>query len=273
MVKYDASGNALWAKTIIAGPSYSSFSAVAVVSDGSVYAAGYQSGTGSFDYGGASTPISGTTSTNPVLLKYDASGNALWAKTISASTDNAQFQSVAVATDGSVFAAGYQSGTGSHNYGGASAPISGAATTINPLLVKYDASGNALWAKTIIASTDSASFSDVAVATDGSVFAAGDQSGTGSFDYGGASAPISGTYAGGLNPLLVKYDASGSGVWAKTIIAGTDLARFNAVTVAPNNSVYAAGHQGAGSFDYGGASTPISGTASIYNPVLVKYMR
>jgi len=264
LIKYDASGNALWAKTTTVGTGMASFGAIAVdPADGSVYVAGDQSGTGNFDYG--SGIIFGSSSSNPVLVKYDTSGNALWAKTITAGTSTAMFYDVAVAPDGSVYAAGFQDGTGPYNYG--SGNINGKYSDFNPILVKYDASGNAVWATTTIASSDRAQFNAVAVAPDGAVYAAGAQYYTGSFNYGGASTPISGA-SPSENPLLVKYDALGSAVWAKTTIASPGLASFGAVTVAPDGAVYAAGRQGSGSFNYGGAS--ISGTGTT-NPVLVKY--
>jgi hypothetical protein len=71
LVKYNSSGIAQWAKSVEAGTSESAFNAVAVDGSGNIYAAGYQRGTGSFDYGNGVT-AQGTYSggSNVLLLKY-----------------------------------------------------------------------------------------------------------------------------------------------------------------------------------------------------------
>ncbi|HQF79157.1 MAG TPA: InlB B-repeat-containing protein, partial [Spirochaetota bacterium] len=110
------SNPALWAKSVTAGNDYSYFNSVAVDSSGNVYAAGYQSRTGSFTYG-PGVSVAGSGSSNVVLVKYNSSGNALWAKSVTAGTSESRFNSVAVDSSGNVYAAGYQRGTGSFTYG------------------------------------------------------------------------------------------------------------------------------------------------------------
>ncbi|HOF01802.1 MAG TPA: hypothetical protein PLO40_12345, partial [Spirochaetota bacterium] len=66
---------ALWAKSVTAGTSSSRFNSVAVDSSGNVYAAGYQSGTGSYTYG-EGVSVAGTCADaddgNAVIVKYGA---------------------------------------------------------------------------------------------------------------------------------------------------------------------------------------------------------
>ncbi|HQB62595.1 MAG TPA: hypothetical protein PK899_13160, partial [Spirochaetota bacterium] len=78
---------ALWAKSVTAGSYQSIFSSVAVDSSGNVYAAGGQRGTGSFTYGEGVSVAGSYSGTgyydgNVVLVKYDSSGTALWAKSV-----------------------------------------------------------------------------------------------------------------------------------------------------------------------------------------------
>jgi hypothetical protein len=71
------------------------------------------------------------------------------------------------------------------------------------VLVKYNSSGQAQWAKTVEAGTvaDASFFSSVAVDISGNVYAAGSQEGI--LNYGNG-VTATGTYSGS-NVLLVKY--------------------------------------------------------------------
>jgi hypothetical protein len=202
LVKYDSNGTAQWAKTVSAGNSFSVFNAVAVDSSGNVYAAGYQSGNGTYTYGTGVSAQGTASDDNIVLVKYDSNGTAQWAKTVSAGSSASSFNSVAVDSSGNVYAAGCQSGTGSYTYGtGVSAQ--GTSSGNNVVLVKYNSNGVAQWAKTVSAGSSASSFNSVAVDSSGNVYAAGYQIGNGSYTYGtGVSAQ--GT-SGSNNAVLVKY--------------------------------------------------------------------
>jgi len=353
LVKYNASGTAQWAKTVSAGTDSSYFNAVACDQSGNVYAAGYQVGTGTFNYGNGVT-AKGTNSTtsseangsNVVLVKYDASGNAQWARTAAGTTGTSQpsqFKAVACDQSGNVYAAGYQHRTVTYGTGVSASGVS----TTNVVLVKYDASGNAQWAKTTSAGETSSRFTAVACDQSGNVYAAGYQygsfntltygtdvtsygineaggtvvlvkydasgtaqwarsvngprnmgsaftavacdqsgnvyaggyqdSGTDTFTYG-TGVTAKGAYANhlglGSNVVLVKYDASGTAQWARTVSTGNDASSLAAVACDQSGNVYAAGYQmGTGTFTYGivGTGVSVTGTASRNNYVLVKY--
>jgi len=266
LVKYNSSGNALWAKSVTAGTSESRFNSVAVDSSGNVYAAGYQRGTGSFTYG-PGVSVAGSGSSNVVLVKYDSSGTALWAKSVTAGYAYSEFNSVAVDSSGNVYAAGYQGGTGSFTYG-PGVSVAGSYDGVNVVLVKYDSSGVALWARSVTAGTDTSWFNSVAVDSSGNVYAAGYQGGTGSFTYG---AGVSVAGSGSSNVVLVKYNSSGTALWAKSVTAGTNWSKFNSVAVDSSGNVYAAGYQsGTGSYTYG-PGVSVAGSYSNWNVVLVKY--
>ncbi len=174
---------------------------------------------------------------------------SLWAQTVTAGSTASNFEGVSVASDGSVYAAGnIQAGT--FNFGNG-IMSSGTNTVGNATLVKYNSSGMAQWAQTV-AGSDQSSFGSVAVASDGSVYAAG---------YAGNSA------------LLVKYNGSGSVQWSQTA-AGSDQSSFGSVAVASDGSVYVTGNihgtGTTGTYNFGNGVTA-TGPSNGYNVVLVKY--
>ncbi len=269
LVKYSSSGAAQWARTVTAGSNDSLLNSVSVASDGSVYAAGYVYGPGTFNFGN-SVSVGTQVGYNPVLVKYDSSGTAQWAQTVTAGGGGSFFNSVSVAADGSVYAAGYIEGTGSYNFGGISSPVAGTFAGDNIVLVKYNSSGVAQWARTVTAGSDYSTFFSVSVASDGSVYAAGGIYGTGTFNFGGISSPVAGRYASGYNTVLVKYDSSGTAQWAQSVTAGSSASLFSGVCVGSDGSVYAAGYiEGTGSYSFGNITT--AGMNSTENIVLVMY--
>ena len=200
-MKYNASGDAQWVRTIFAGGGGSQFRSVAIDAGGNVYAAGYQSGTGIYDYGNGCTVQGANISSNSVLVKYNANGEAQWAKTILFGDYNSNFNSIAIDAGDNVYAAGYQYGAGIYNYGN-ECTAQGASTIGNSVFVKYNANGDAQWARTILAATSASTLSSVAIDAGGNVYTAGYQDGAGIYDYGnGCTAQGTGT----INPVLVKY--------------------------------------------------------------------
>jgi hypothetical protein len=272
LVQYNSStGVAQWARTLTAGSDQSSFSSVAEASDGSVYAAGNIHGTGTYNFGNG--VIAGTSNGyNPVLVKYNSSGVAQWAQTVTAATNESSFNSVSVASDGSVYAAGYIAGTGTFNFGN---NVISAGTYTNGgsvVLVKYDSSGLAQWAQTVTAGPGDSFFTSVsAVASDGSVYAAGYIQGTGPYTFGTGVPPITGTSTDGINMVLVKYNSAGVAQWAQTVTGGSGSSDLFGVSVGSDGSVYAAGFiDGTVAYNFGNSVTA-TGVYTGENVVLVKY--
>ena len=269
-----SSGNALWARTVSAGSNNSSFNAVACDQSGNVYAVGVQEGNGSYEYGTGVTSSGPYVVDNVVLVKYDASGTAQWARTVSPGAAASWFNAVACDQSGNVYAAGYQEGTWSYEYG-TGVTATGASSDKNIVLVKYDASGTAQWARTVSAGLYASYFNAVACDQSGNVYAAGVQERTGSYEYGpGVTATgTGGAYGSASNVVLVKYDASGTAQWARTVSAGLYASYFNAVACDQSGNVYAAGVQEGKSCEYGTGVTATAATGEyvLSNVVLVKY--
>jgi len=196
LVKYDSSGNVLWARSAVGGGN-----GLGVATDvwGNVYVTGGFGASVSF----GSHTISSGGSVDIFLAKYDSSGNALWAKSAGGTGGD---EALSVATDslGNAYVTGEFSSPiiyfGTHT-------LSYIHNYLTMFLAKYDSSGNVLWARKASATTGNS------VATDGSanIYVTGYFGDTCIFGYDTLISP-------GINEAyLFKYDSSGNSVWAKNV--------------------------------------------------------
>jgi len=189
------------------GTSWDEVSSVQQTSDGGYILAGY---TSSFGAGGY----------DAFLIKTDENGNIVWIKTYGGTGGDFSY-SVQQASDGGYIVAG---GTNSFGAGG-----------LDVFLIKTDADGNIIWAKTYRGTGDewARSFHQT---SDGGYILAG---ATNSFG------------VGGYDILLIKTDANGNIIWAKTY-RGTDDEKAYSVKQTSDGGYIVAGKTrsfGAGSWD------------------------
>jgi len=171
LIKTDANGNIIWAKTY-GGTYYEYASSVQQTSDGGYIVVG---GTSSF---GAGSP-------DIFLIKTDANGNIQWAKTYGG-TDWEEVSSVQQTSDGGYIVAGLTDSFGAGYY--------------DIFLIKTDANGNIQWAKTY-GGTDYDWANSVQQTSDGGYIVA-------SFTL---------SFIGGWGDIfLIKTDTNGNLQWAKT---------------------------------------------------------
>ncbi|MFZ8826687.1 MAG: T9SS type A sorting domain-containing protein [Candidatus Caldipriscus sp.] len=170
LLKTDANGNVQWAKTY-GGTSYDWAYSVQQTSDGGYIVAG---ATLSFD-----------TSDNILLIKTDANGNIIWAKTygVNLTVVYDEAYSVQQTSDGGYIVAGI-TGVGGDNF----------------FLIKTDENGNVQWAKTYGGTYQEWAYS-VQQTSDGGYIVAG-----WTWSFG----------AGRYDIFLIKTDANGNLQWAKT---------------------------------------------------------
>jgi hypothetical protein len=175
--------------------------------------------------------VTGTTLTNALpgqtgaggadafVMKFNASGMPEWSRQFGSSEGDSSYGS-SVDADGNVYVVGDTFGTltGQANAGGSDA-----------FVVKYTASGALLWIQQIATSfTDHAGA--VGVDSNGNVHVAGYTAG----------ALTGQTNAGTFDAFVVKYDASGTLVWARQF--GTDSGDYaRGVGVTATGTVYLAG--------------------------------
>jgi hypothetical protein len=208
LVKYNAAGSAQWAKTVTTPPSHSRVNSLA--SDGtSIYMAAGLSGTGTYTFA-AGVTAAGLLATpdfaNAVLVKYNASGIAQWARMAQSGTGTTSFGKMGFDASGNIYVPGYMQGSGAYGFGNsvsAQGPYAGAGG-YNALLVKYDASGTAQWARTASEGDNSSFFNAAAIGSTGIIHVSGSFTGIGSFSFG-TGLSVTGVYSS-TNPLLLKYE-------------------------------------------------------------------
>jgi len=197
------------------------FISVAQAPDRSIIAAGR---TGSTD---GDFPATRGGQSDAVLVKFSPSGGIVWTKTYGGSGED-EFDGVAIATDGSIFAVGFtDSNDGDFpDHNGATAGV----------VAKFGPDGTLVWESTY--QTAGQTFLDsVTIADDGSVRAAGttDYGGTGDFP----------TAAGGTNwtAVVVSLGADGQKNWAASY-GETTAADFWSVIAMPGGAVDVVGSAG-----------------------------
>lgn len=205
VVKYDSSGNALWAKS--AGGTLGSAGGYSVTSDPlrSVYITGtFSSPHITFDF----VTLTNSGNTDLFIAKYDSSGNVQWAKNAIGSSVDYGFSITSDPLSNLYITGSFLSPS----------LIFGIDTLINSgnkdmFLTKYDSSGNVIWAKRAGGNAEDDGYS-VALNASG-VYA------TGFFN---SSPIIFGTDSlisnGNYNTFLSKYDSSGNVLWAKSFTGG-----------------------------------------------------
>lgn len=162
LLKYDNAGNELWAKR--AGGTNGDFGiSVATDLNSNVIVGGYFNST-TFPF--ASTTLNNAGGLDIFILKYDVNGNELWAHSAGGSSSDWGF-SVDADMNGNIVLTGYFQ----------SISIAFGATTLNQtgasdiFLVKYDQTGNVLWAKGTEGSTHAYS---VTIDANDNIFLTGD---------------------------------------------------------------------------------------------------
>jgi hypothetical protein len=169
-----------------------------------------------------------------------------WGTSTKNGSVSSTFNSVAVDTDGNVYAAGYIQSSGTCSFGNGVAATGIVENAQNAVLVKFNSAGKALWAKTLHDSPLGSCYLSVKVDSWGNVYTAGYIHGGGTYDFGDGVRAESSVYADlGGQPVralvLVKYTSSGSAQWARTVGGDGNPTFFHAVAVDVMGNVYAAG--------------------------------
>jgi hypothetical protein len=192
IAKHDPDGNFLWARRV-GGSSSDIATSMATDNTGNAYLTGSFGGIANF--GGIA--LTNLNQTNFFLAKFDAAGNALWARATTGT--NSQGNGVTVDAADNVLVTGFIGG--SANFG--SGPINNTNNFINGFgngtvfLAKYDMGGALQWAKK--GGTNGLGYGqNICAAPGGNVFATSYRR-----DYGGGV-------------MLTKYDNGGNLIWLRT---------------------------------------------------------
>jgi hypothetical protein len=259
VVKQDASGNVLWAKSYSFSPptlfGIGQGKSIFADASGNVYIAGYYFtsiviGTNTLL---ATDSTSGTTG-DVFIAKLDASGNVLWAKSAGgAHADNVD--AITADASGNVYITGiytsrymrFGSGITLFNPNNSSSNSFG---NTDIYVAKYNSSGTPQWARNT-ASPGGGFNEGKSITTDaaGNVLVAGTFY-LSSIAFG--TNTLTGTAA--INMFVTKYDNNGNVIWAKTAAsAGTGSINHTAtgITTDASNNVYITGANGASTLTIG----------------------
>ncbi len=247
--KLDASGNFVWAKKM-GGVFNERGLSIAVDPYGNIYTTGYFEGTTDFDPGVGTFNLS-SAGDDIFISKLDASGNFMWAKKMGGSGDDWGY-SITTDTSGNVYTTGVFKETADFDPGAGIFNLTSAGTN-DIFILKLDASGNFIWAKSMGGLSQDISYSITTDAT-GNVYSTGFFQGTADFDPGVGVFNLGS--AGGVDIFISKLDASGNFVWAKKI-GGTLSDQGKSITLDTNGNVYITGsfegtadfNPGAGTFN------------------------
>jgi hypothetical protein len=207
LVKYDASGAKQWTRLLGGSGSSDTYGyGVAVDSSGNVTVMGQTSGNL-----GSNTR---TGSKDLFAAQYDPSGNLLWVKQLGVVNKSTLAFAVAVGPSNTLYLAVRTDGNLDNQSIGTAANAAA--------LVKYDSSGNKLWAKVFYAASSSTEAVSVAVDSSGNAYLGGDTDGN-----LGSVTPV-----GSSDGFLAKFDSSGALQWTRHQGATGQVTYGTAVAVA-----------------------------------------
>src|ERR1700757_869675 len=254
LVKYDPSGNVLWAKSV-GGPSDERSYLVRVDKSGNVLITGFfQSNTLTV----GTTTLTSAGGPEVFLIKFDPNGNILWAKSAGGSQEDLAY-SVAMDANNNVYICGsFISPT--ITFG--TITLNNNSGYLNLFLAKYDANGNVLWAKTALGTFYYEGFS-IAADVAGNVYLTGYFQGA-YITFGSTTLVNSGS---GPDMYLAKYDANGNVLWAKQA-TGANSDMGNSLTIDLNGNILVSGSFQTGSATFG---TTTLTSAGAMDGFLAKY--
>lgn len=252
IVKFDTVGNALWAKNTF-GDGYEGGEGICIDATGDVFVLG--------NFGSTMSIFDGDTIINAgssdfFVVKYSNSGNFLWVKS-SGGIDFEYGSSITADEIGNIFITG--------KYSGMELPLN-TDTLLNSsggfeiFLIRYDNSGNEIWAKSIGGVDSDLSFgidNDI----DGNVFITGVfESATIAF----ATIVLTNSSMAGSDDIFVaKYDNSGNVIWAKNVGNSAEEASY-ALSSDISGNVFITGEFYSSAINFGSTVLMTSGGFSNY---------
>lgn len=254
IAKFNASGNVLWAKSI-GETGMESGTSVSTDSDGNVYLAGYFYSS-SITFGSFTLTNSG--SSDIFLVKYDSTGNVLWARKAGNTDQDASFY---VKTDylNNVYITG-NFHSSSINFGSYTL-INAYSNEADMFIAKYDESGNVVWAKSA-GGTSEDSGQGLVIDKSGNVFLLGVYSSS-SITFGTTNL----TNLGNYDIFLIKYNISGNVIWAKRA-GGTYADYGNRIALDTIGNIYFTGNFSSSTIDFDSISLTNAGNEDLF---LAKY--
>ena len=259
-VKFDAAGNEIWSRGF---GSTEAENVYGMTSDdnGNVWMTGYFSSVNLL-FGASSMINSGSTnSAEFYIVKYDSLGNEAWGFSAGGAS-NEYGQALATDNNGNVYATG-SFRSDSITFGSFTLVNNSAGANPDFFVVKYDASGNAVWATSVGNTWEEIAYG-IDVDDDGNVFVAGTFT---SDDIVIGSTTLTNTSSDNTaEGFLIKYNPNGNALWAKSI-QGEEHETANSVSADDAGNVFVSGYMGSDVTTIG--STSLNNTSSGFNDAFI----
>jgi hypothetical protein len=269
IVKHDASGNALWAKRA-GGTSYEEGTAIAIDASGNSYVTGHFTGP-TITFG--STTLTNANGSNLLtdmfVVKYDVSGNVVWAKRAGGMADD---KGAGIAVDANGCYVTGQFFSPSIVFGSTTLTNTNSGGTYSDIfVVKYDASGNAMWAKRAggIPGSDNADYGKgIGFDANGNIYVTGGFKSS-IITYG--SDTLINSFSGYADIFIIKYDASGNVVWGKKA-GGNRGDEGNSISVDASGNSFITGQFNSPTIIFGSDTlTNVTGSNNIGDAFVARY--
>ncbi len=233
-----------WAKPFYIDQSLSSsnISSSASDQDGNIYNCLTYKGIIDLDPG-LNSVIDSTTVTTGYLVKLDSNGAFIWAKSLQ-SNDYSKFTDIKTTHDGNLILVGKYYGQADFDFGAGVHHMFAPTTNPHVFIQKITTDGDLIWVKEIQGNSYMKSI-EVVVDQSDNIYLCGGFTGTADFDVGTGTNtvvnPGTGNYS--WDTYLLKLDASGHFVWAKTFgIPGSGNVHPRAVALDFDDGVYLTGN-------------------------------
>lgn len=248
-----------WA-TFYGGNSFDGPMSLDTDNNGNIFVTGYTistnfpvQDTGTFFQGANSGVI------DAFILKFDNSGNRLWA-TYYGGTNDEMGNSITVDKNGSVFVTGYTTSTDFPSQNTGSFFQGTNAGDADVYILKFDNSGNRLWA-TYYGGSSGEWGSSITTDNSGNVFISGHAESV-NFPVKNAGTFFQGTFSGGSNDaFIMKFDNNGSRLWA-TYYGGSDFDAGYSITTDNSGNVFVTGYTTSNNFPVQNSGTFFQGVFS-----------
>lgn len=231
ILKLTSAGIFVWAKQL---PTGSTMETIKVDAAQNVYVIGHYSLTLDFDPGPAVFNLTAAGQNDVFILKLDAAGDFLWAKSLGGTQADVGL-GITVGADGSVYTVGYFFGTSDFDPGPGTANMSSGILN-DCFLSKLNSNGDYVWALQIPGGFNQGR----AITIDGSgnLLISGWFQGTKDFDPSPSTLNL--TSAGAADVFIWKLNPAGSLIWAKSI-GGIGSDDDHGITTDASDNVYVCG--------------------------------
>jgi hypothetical protein len=247
VVKYDPNGTPLWARRL-GGTSIDGAFSGSTDSSGNIIISGYYNSNLNIFAANGSTvsfTLANSGGSDVFVVKYDSSGTPLWARRLGG-TGNDLGNSVSTDSSGNIVVAGRYNSSPLNIYAANGSTVSFTLANSggqDAFVVKYDSSGTPLWARIIAGSLDDR-VNSVTTDSSGNIVVAGyyGASTLNIFAADGSTVSFTLANSGDQDSFVVKYDSSGTPLWARTLGGTVNDQAFSVSTDSSGNIVVAGGY-------------------------------